>query len=110
MTQRKETGKDNNKKKLPNPEELARELSKAKSIDDFYGKEGIFPRLFSETIEQMLEAELSEELGYAIAMKPKGGIQATAGMGIPPEKCEPQGEIPRSRYRVIGMANSSLNC
>ena len=64
MTQRKETDKDNIKKKLPNPEELARELSKAKSIDDFYGKEGIFARLFSETIEQMLEAELSEELGY----------------------------------------------
>jgi transposase-like protein len=43
---------------------LTRELEKARSIDDFYGKDGIFARLFSETIEQMLEAELTEELGY----------------------------------------------
>ena len=28
------------------------------------GKEGVFARLFSETIEQMLEAMLTEELGY----------------------------------------------
>ncbi len=40
------------------------ELGKAKSIDDFYGKEGIFSRVFSKTIEQMLETELSDELGY----------------------------------------------
>jgi len=45
-------------------EELMKELGKAKSIDDFYGKEGIFSRVFSKTIEQMLETELSDELGY----------------------------------------------
>jgi len=60
MTQKKEQPFD--------PEELAAklaaELGKAKSIDDFYGKEGIFSRVFSETIEQMLETELTEELGY----------------------------------------------
>mgnify|MGYP001222952618 FL=1 len=49
---------------MPDPEELANELAKAKSIDDFYGKGGIFARLFSKTIEQMLEGELTEELGY----------------------------------------------
>jgi transposase-like protein len=43
---------------------LVEELGKASSIDDFYGKEGIFSRVFSKTIEQMLEAELTEELGY----------------------------------------------
>lgn len=37
---------------MPSAEEVARELGKAKSIDDFYGKEGIFSRLFSKTIEQ----------------------------------------------------------
>jgi transposase-like protein len=56
------------KKDKFNPEELAeqlvKELGKAKSIDDFYGKEGIFSRVFSKTIEQMLETELTEELGY----------------------------------------------
>jgi len=64
MTQRNRSQKDDFKKHLPDPEELARELASAESIDDFYGKDGIFARLFSETIEQMLEAELTEELGY----------------------------------------------
>jgi transposase-like protein len=63
MTQN-EPNKDENKRQLPDPEELARELANAKSIDDFYGKDGIFARLFSETVEQMLEAELTEKLGY----------------------------------------------
>jgi putative transposase len=49
---------------MPSAEEVARELGKATSIDDFYGKDGIFARLFSKTIEEMLEAELSSELGY----------------------------------------------
>jgi len=64
MTQNKKAKKEAIQKHLPDPEELARELSKAESIDDFYGKEGIFARMFSKTIEQMLEAELTEELGY----------------------------------------------
>jgi transposase-like protein len=33
-------------------------------MDDFFGKDGIFARLFASTLEQMLEAELSEHLGY----------------------------------------------
>lgn len=49
---------------MPNPEELARELGQAQSLDDFYGKDGIFARLFAKTIEQMLEAELTDDLGY----------------------------------------------
>lgn len=49
---------------LPSVEDVQRELSKAKSMDDFFGKEGIFARLFARTIEEMLEAELSEHLGY----------------------------------------------
>jgi len=68
MTQKKDTEKKETQKKDYNPKELAErlaeELGQAKSIDDFYGKEGIFARMFSETIEQMLETELSEELGY----------------------------------------------
>jgi len=49
---------------MPGAEEVQRELATAKSMDDFFGKEGIFARLFASTIEQMLEAELSEHLGY----------------------------------------------
>jgi hypothetical protein len=49
---------------MPSLETIQAELGKAESMDDFFGKEGIFARLFAETLEQMLEAELSAELGY----------------------------------------------
>lgn len=49
---------------MPGAEEVARELASAQSVDDFFGKEGIFARLFARTLEQMLEAELTAQLGY----------------------------------------------
>lgn len=49
---------------MPSLEHIQAELSSAKSIDDFFGKEGIFARLFATTLEQMLEAELTSQLGY----------------------------------------------
>jgi putative transposase len=49
---------------LPSVEEIQNELGRAESIDDFFGKEGIFAKLFARTLEEMLEAELSEQLGY----------------------------------------------
>jgi putative transposase len=64
MTRRKNTTRKDSQKQMPSAEEVARELDKAESIDDFYGKNGIFARLFSDTVEQMLEAELTEEMGY----------------------------------------------
>jgi putative transposase len=33
-------------------------------MDDFFGRDGIFAKQFANTLEQMLEAELSDELGY----------------------------------------------
>jgi putative transposase len=50
--------------RLPSVERIQQELATAKSIDDFFGKEGIFAKLFSGTLEQMLEAELTAHLGY----------------------------------------------
>src|SRR5215217_5372241 len=49
---------------LPSLEKIQQELGTAKTLDDFFGKEGIFARLFAPTLETMLEAELSEHLGY----------------------------------------------
>ena len=49
---------------MPSAERVVQELATAKSMDDFFGKEGIFARLFAKTMEQMLEAELTEHLGY----------------------------------------------
>ena len=63
MTEKKKTPL-NIQEIMPGAEEVQRELASAKSMDDFFGKDGIFARLFASTIEQMLEAELSEHLGY----------------------------------------------
>jgi transposase-like protein len=49
---------------FPSLENIQQELGKAQSVDDFFGKEGIFARLFASTLETMLEAELNEHLGY----------------------------------------------
>jgi len=49
---------------MPSVERVRQELASAQSLDDFFGKEGIFARLFATTIEQMLEAELTAHLGY----------------------------------------------
>ncbi len=49
---------------LPPVERIQQELATATSIDDFFGKEGIFARLFAGTLEHMLEAELTAHLGY----------------------------------------------
>jgi transposase-like protein len=49
---------------LPSAEKVQEELAKAESMDDFFGRDGIFAKLFANTMEQMLEAELSDHLGY----------------------------------------------
>ncbi len=49
---------------MPSTEEVQAELAKVQSMDDFFGKDGVFARLFATTMEQMLEGELSEHLGY----------------------------------------------
>lgn len=49
---------------LPTAEKVQEELAKAESMDDFFGRDGIFAKLFANTVEQMLEAELSDHLGY----------------------------------------------
>ena len=49
---------------LPSVERVQQELATATSMDDFFGKEGIFARLFATTLEQMLAAELTAPLGY----------------------------------------------
>mgnify|MGYP001152651862 CR=1 FL=1 len=44
---------------VPCAEEVVQELGKATSIDDFYGKDGIFTKLFSKTYEEVLKAEMT---------------------------------------------------
>ena len=62
--QSKSPNKNTKQPDLPSTERVKKTLAQAKSMDDFFGKEGIFAQLFANTLEQMLEAELSEHLGY----------------------------------------------
>lgn len=64
MSKHKQAKGNELSKHLPSVETIQQELGKAESMDDFFGKEGIFSRLFAETMETMLEAELTETLGY----------------------------------------------
>ena len=86
---------------MPGAEEVQRELSKAKSMDDFFGKEGIFARLFAHTIEEMLETEMSEHLGYE-AYEVKGRNSGNSRNGRYGKKLRTSGgdttiQIPRDR-------------
>jgi transposase-like protein len=49
---------------MPSAEAVQRELATATSIDDFFGGDGIIARLFAQTLEEMMAAELTESLGY----------------------------------------------
>ena len=64
MANKKKVESSDKQEVMPSAEEIQRELDTATSIDDFFGKEGIFSRLFGSTLERMLEAELTDELGY----------------------------------------------
>jgi transposase-like protein len=44
--------------------QLKADLSKAKNYNDLMGKDGAIKKLISKTLEQMLESELTEHLGY----------------------------------------------
>lgn len=86
---------------MPSAEEVQKELAKAKSMDDFFGKEGIFARLFANTIETMVETELSEELGYE-PYEAKGKNSGNSRNGHYPKKVRTSGgettiQVPRDR-------------
>jgi len=86
---------------MPSAEEVQKELAKAKSMDDFFGKEGIFARLFANTIETMLESELSEQLGYE-PYEAKGKNSGNSRNGHYPKKVrmssgETTIQVPRDR-------------
>lgn len=86
---------------LPSVERIQQELGKAESIDDFFGKEGIFSRLFAETMETMLEAELTEQLGYE-PYEAKGRKSGNSRNGKRTKKLRTSGgettiQVPRDR-------------
>lgn len=60
----KNRSKNNFKKHLPDAEAIAKEMARVENIDDFFGKGGVFSNLFSKTIEEMIQGELTDHLGY----------------------------------------------
>ena len=70
--------------------------------DDFFGKEGIFAKLFAQRLEAMLEAEMTEHLGYE-AYEAKGRHSGNSRNGHRAKKVRPAGggdmesEVPRDR-------------
>ncbi|MFN2134447.1 MAG: hypothetical protein ACK2UK_00745 [Candidatus Promineifilaceae bacterium] len=40
---------------MPDAERVAAELAKAESMDNFFGKDGIFAKLFANTLESTME-------------------------------------------------------
>lgn len=92
----------NIQKHMPSAERVLSELSSATSMDDFFGKEGIFARLFAKTMEAMLEAEMTEHLGYE-AHEAKGRNSGNSRNGHRSKKVRSSGggeleiTIPRDR-------------
>jgi putative transposase len=64
MSDEKQKGQNKKRVEMPSVKKVQEELAKAENMDDFFGRDGIFARLFANTLEQMLETELSDELGY----------------------------------------------
>ena len=75
---------------LPPMELIQQQLGSAKSMDDFFGKEGILSGVFGHTLEKLLEAELTDHLGYdKTNMKLQAATAATLAMAKPAGKSAP---------------------
>lgn len=86
---------------VPKVEQLEAALSQAESMDDFFGKEGILSQLFVRTLEQMLEGELTAELGYE-KYETKGRNSGNSRNGKRPKRVKSSGgdvrvAVPRDR-------------
>ncbi len=109
MSTKKHPEKSESPPALPALEDIQRELGTAESVDDFFGKDGIFARLFATTLEQMLEAELSAQLGYK-PYEAKGRNSGNSRNGKRSRTVRSSGgeveiQVPRDRH---GVFQSSL--
>jgi len=86
---------------MPSAERIAEELAQVKSMDDFFGKDGVLAHLFANTLETMLEAELSAHLGYE-RYEAKGRNSGNSRNGYYAKKVRTSGgeqsiQVPRDR-------------
>lgn len=93
---------------MPSVERVQQELATATSIEDFFGKEGIFARLFATTMEHMLEAELTAHLGYE-PYAPEGRNSGNTRNGSRPRRLRTSAgdhtiQVPRDRNSTFQPA------
>ncbi len=48
----------------PSLEAIDHGLGRAENLDDFFGKDGLLAQLFADMLERILQAELTDHLGY----------------------------------------------
>lgn len=82
-------------------EQLRKEIEKAKSYSDLMGKDGVIKKLIKRSLEQVLEAEMKEHLGYE-KHSPSGNNSGNSRNGrsikkLKTDEGEMQIEIPRDR-------------
>jgi transposase-like protein len=82
-------------------EQFKKDLSKAKTYKDLMGKDGAIKKLMKASIESMLEAEMTEHLGYE-KNDPVGNNSGNNRNGTYPKKVETDNgaipiEVPRDR-------------
>ena len=90
---------------MPTAEQIAQELAGVESTDDFFGRAGVFARLFGKALEQMLEGELSAHLGYE-RYEAKGRNSGNSRNGRYPKKVrtsagESMISVPRDRQATF---------
>lgn len=101
MSEQKRRKGQKERVEIPEVEKIQEELGKAESMDDFFGRDGIFAKLFSKTLEQMLEAELSEHLGYeryeAVGRNTGNSRNGHYGKKVRTSSGEVEIQVPRDR-------------
>ena len=69
---RKDTGKK--RADMPSVEKVQEELAKVESMDDFFGRDGIFARLFANTLERVCKetveaGDMTKDLALLISQE-----------------------------------------
>jgi len=63
---------------VPDADHVVAELTKAEPMVGFFGKEGIFAKVFANTMKQMMDVELAKHIDYD-PYAAKGAPAATGG-------------------------------
>jgi hypothetical protein len=103
---------------MPSAEEVQRALAGVENMDDFFGKDGVFARLFGETLTQMMQGELTAQLGYE-PYEAKGRNSGNSRNGSYPKTVrtsngEVEVQVPRDRNgdyepQILKMYQTSSN-